>query len=289
MPKNYFILAPSAEIAKTIPADITIEAEYGSVVIEGNIYTAAHHQAGMENVPAPCNDPNIPVIDKGIVLVSHLDLDTFGGCLRTCSGFTELFDGSYKDFWNLAHFVDVNGPHKLGESGASSKDLLRLYAFWAWKKENVPRLSRDEQTDITHLVMTAGNIIELILEGDARLIRAGKEMMREEFALNETTFQEVRGEVIVRRTDEKTGFCNHLYTNNSGKSFKAVAAYNVDHGTITISLADPIEGVSCREVMQDLFGPEAGGHDGIAGSPREVKMSPGLFERAVNKLAELVH
>ena len=267
---------------------ITIEAEYGSVVIEGSIYTAAHHQKGMEHLPAPCNDQNIPRLKEGIVLVSHVDLDTFGGCLRTLDAFYGLFDGSYKGFWNLAHFVDINGPHKLAEARASSRDLLRLYAFWAWSKAHVPRFSRDEQTDITDIVYSAGRMIQEILEGNEVWIRAGKEMMREEMRLNETTFQETRGNLIVRQTNDNTGFCNHLYTDENGKPFKAVAAYNIDHGSITISLADPIEGVSCREVMQDLFGPEAGGHDGIAGSPREKKMSWMQFNQTVSKLSELV-
>lgn len=288
MSKITFILAPSADIAKSISADVTIEAEYGSVVIEGSVYTAAHHQKGMEDVPAPCNDPNIPKLSEGIVLVSHVDLDTFGGCLRTLDAFYGLFDGSYKKFWELAQFVDTNGPHKLRDAWASSKDILRLYAFWAWAKAHVPRFSRDEQTDITDIVYSAGRMIQEILAGNEVWIRAGKEMLREEMRLNETTFQEARGGVVIRQTNDETGFCNHLYTDKNGKAFKAVAAYNIDHGSITISLADPIKGVSCREVMQSLFGPEAGGHDGIAGSPREKKMSWGQFEKTASKLVELV-
>ena len=37
-------------------------------------------------------------------------------------------------FWELAEFVDLNGPHKLGQSGASEENLRRLYAFWAWSR-----------------------------------------------------------------------------------------------------------------------------------------------------------
>ena len=46
-------------------------------------------------------------------------------------------------------------------------------------------------------------------------------------------------------------------------------------GSITISLAEPITGVSCRAIVQIAFPDKnekgeflAGGHDGIAGSPR---------------------
>jgi hypothetical protein len=73
-----------------------VEAEYGSVVIEGTVYTAAHHQPSGPYVgdhvvpggrPAPCNDTAIPPVawdvEGGpVALVSHLDLDTVGGLLR---------------------------------------------------------------------------------------------------------------------------------------------------------------------------------------------------------------
>ena len=34
-----FILAPSAALAQEVDAQVTIEAEYGSVVAEGTVYT----------------------------------------------------------------------------------------------------------------------------------------------------------------------------------------------------------------------------------------------------------
>ena len=283
-----FILAPSAALANEVNANVTIEAEYGSVVAEGTVYTAAHHQAGMEHLPAPCNDQNIPVLDDGTVLVSHLDLDTFGGCLRTLASSNDLFNGNYQSFWNLAHFVDINGAHKLGQSGANDLDLLRLHAFWAWKRANVPYFSRDEVTDVSTFVSTAGDILRKIFAGDDALMDAGRKLIEDTKILNKNTFKDINGNVVVRVTDEEKGFCNHLYNTIEGQTFMAVAAYNKTYGTITVSLADPVEGVSCREVMQNLFGPEAGGHDGIAGSPREKQMTMEEFEQTANELSNLL-
>ena len=283
-----FILAPSAALAKEVDATVTIEAEYGSVVVEGSLYTAAHHQKGMENLPAPCNDPEMPTLEEGAVLVSHLDLDTIGGCLRTLRRCAFLFEEKYEGFWKLAHFVDINGPHKLLNSGASSKDLLRLYAFWAWSKAELPRFSQESLSDVSRYIISAGVAIRQIFKNDTVLVNAGKEMLRDENSLNVATLQEVRGGVLLRKTNDSTGFCNHLYTDTGGQPFKAVASYNTTQGSITISLADPIEGVSCRDVMQNMFGPEAGGHDGIAGSPREKEMTYLQFEGVANKLSELV-
>tara|TARA_X000000950_G_scaffold280092_1_gene374010 strand:+ start:114 stop:983 length:870 start_codon:yes stop_codon:yes gene_type:complete len=283
-----FLHAPSATLAKGVDAHVTIEAEYGSVVAEGSIYTAAHHQAGMEHLPAPCNDSDIPTLEEGVVLVSHLDLDTFGGCLRTLGSFSDLFNGSFQGFWNLAHFVDVNGAHKLGQSGATEEDLNRLHSFWASVKNALPRFPRDRVVDITDYVHIAGDALRKILSGDVELLTAGIQMREATTALNTATFERVKGDVILRVTDDDTGFCNHLYSTTSGEAYKAIAAYNKDAGSITISLADAIDGVSCRTVMQDLFGSEAGGHDGIAGSPREQFMTYHQFESTADSLSELI-
>tara|TARA_B100000131_G_scaffold163610_1_gene158218 strand:+ start:825 stop:1742 length:918 start_codon:yes stop_codon:yes gene_type:complete len=279
------VLAPTADLAATVDAHVTVEAEYGSIVATGSVYTAAHHQKGMENLPAPCEDMNIPVLeDGGTVLVSHLDLDTIGGCLRAL-GSTLVNDDTYASFWKLAGFVDVNGPHKLAQANASEKDLSRLYAFWAWKQANVGRTSQDECTDVTDLIWQAEGVLDLILDGGdsndygsaTELLAAGAQMRADEAALNRSTFVEAGDNVIVRVTSfdpaDGQGFCNHLYVDTDGKPYAAVVAFAKCGGSITISLADAPEGVSCREVMQDMFGPEAGGHNGIAGSPRNERMS----------------
>ena len=278
------ILAPSADLASTINADVTVEAEYGTVVAEGTVYTAAHHQPGMENHPAPCNDPDIPALEDGIVLVSHVDLDTFGGCLRA-AGVTSLFNDAFQGFWNLAEFVDLNGPHKLGESGATPENILRLHAFWAWKEKVVPRFDTSRTHDVTSYVYQAGDALAFILTGDEAHLEAGRTMMARTQELNVGTFETVwSGGVVVRVTNDAHGFCNHLYDTPEGDAHAAVAAYNKDGGSITISLADTVEGVSCRDIMQGLFGPEAGGHEGIAGSPREQRMTEEDFDRACDAL-----
>ena len=88
--------APTADLARSIVLPVlTVEAEYGSYVCEGRFYTAAHHQGegpyagrhlpGHEGTgrPAPCNDDGITMIgEEDVVVVSHIDLDTLGGCLR---------------------------------------------------------------------------------------------------------------------------------------------------------------------------------------------------------------
>ena len=55
----------------------------------------------------------------------------------------------------------------------------------------------------------------------------------------------------------------------------AVVAFNTLNGSVTISFEDTPEGVSACEIAQTLWGMLAGGHKGIAGSPRGLRMELG--------------
>jgi hypothetical protein len=54
---------------------------------------------------------------------------------------------------------------------------------------------------------------------------------------------------------------------------EAVIAFNTKSGSITLSFAEETDPRNACELMQAVFGPEAGGHKGIAGSPRGVRQT----------------
>jgi len=287
--------APSAALAATVPATLTVEAEYGSVVAEGSRYTAAHHQAegpfaGRHIVaggrPSPCNDTNIPSTHGGeVVLVSHLDLDTVGGVLRSTLGQGHpLF--RHAGFWNLAEFIDVNGAHKISYADADEDDIRALYAWWAWAKTGLPRFPRDAVADVTSTLDEAGAVLDRILNDlDTSLLLAGDAFRADEAALNARTFLRREGDVLVRTAATAGDFCNHLYTDPSGAAARAVVCLNTAFRAVTVSIADPDrETVSCRELVQDLWGPESGGHKGIGGGPREIPFDETHLEAAVAEM-----
>jgi len=281
------LFAPTADLAKGTTADITVEAEYGSHVWEGSLFTAAHHQKDGPyrgrhqggDQPSPCNNHDIPLCPEGGVIgVSHFDLDTLGGVLRAM-GLPGFFGGRLASFWDLAEFVDVNGPHRLSESEASEEDLAYLHAFWAWSSAN-RNLQRglEAVTNVTTFFLDAEVALRAILQGDEALLAAGQEFREAGERLNADSFVDCDSGVVCR---VHPGFTNHLYVTPKGCVAKAVVAFNQAQGSITISLAQPVEGVSCREIVQDLWGPDAGGHDGIAGSPRGVRMRFGDLNSAL--------
>lgn len=250
----------------------TVEAEYGDFCVEGSRHTLAHHgpRTGQK---APCayGDEELRDVEITAVGLSHIDLDTIGGCLAL-EGMKR--SGDHEGFWRLAEFVDLNGPHKLALSGACEEDIARLYAYWAFSAVNRVHPDRDGTvSDVTEKVQDHFTAVLRILRDDKDYLTEGATFRAAEAKLNTDSFISEHAGIVVRVS---TGFVNHLYTTPAGTLGKAVVAFNTHTGALTTSLADPIPGVSCVTVMQQLFGPSAGGHTGIAGSPRGQRMS--LFD-----------
>lgn len=266
---------------------LTVEAEYGTTVVEGKAYTAAHHQtagskyAGDHVVtggrPSPCIDKSIPVLDPGegawIIGISHLDLDTIGGVLRALPAAADIFLPAHDGFWTLAAFLDVSGAHKMALAKAAEEDVERIYGWMAYSKQ-IPRLPLNVLTDATELVLGCLPVLRALLADDAELLQAGRDFREKVRELNEASFEYMTDDgMILRVAPGERDFVNQLYTAPDETLGVAVVAYNKHVGTITVSLESAIPGVSCRDVVQGLWGELAGGHAGIAGSPRGQIMS----------------
>jgi len=253
------LISSNPENLKSANPDITIEAEYGKILVKGSVLTLAHHGERSFN-PPPCVGDNLKLenINNMTIGISHIDLDTIGGIMRVtdCKPQQDWF-------WELAGLIDVNGIHKLSKFSQSynSIEVDRLNAFWCWSESSRFCAPRDGSVvDCTDFVNIAIKIIYDILNGDKELIKAGISWAKDKIKLDQESFIEQIGDVIVRKSEQ---FVNHLY-----RDAKAIVSFNLRTYGITISLADPIEGVSCCQVAQEVWGPEAGGHTGIAGTPR---------------------
>jgi hypothetical protein len=295
-----YLLVPRHDLVATVGTpELTVEAEYGSQVVKGSLYTAAHHGApGTEyegrhtkkdgGRPSPCNDTNIPVLSEGaLVVVSHLDLDTFGGCLRSHPLFQDLFTTLNDVFWGLAEFVDVSGPHCLNTAWHDELDKTRLRAFWAWSRVQ-PRQDLSRVTDVTNVIEAAGGILRRILADDEELLERGRAFAAEEADLDKGSFRLAiplgdpsdSSNVLLLRESEQ--FVNALYTTPQGFEAKVLIAYNPKIGSVTISVPRPNSRLNCRDAMQEVFGPLAGGHATIAGTPRGVSHSWSDVDKLVN-------
>ena len=268
------LMAPTWELAQTLDAEVTVEAEYGANIKEGTKKTLAHHSGKYKGGPAVSTVKPAP-IGSGTILVSHLDLDTIIACMDLMGMGDKISDS----FRKISGHVDVKGPHRLGELDLSKEDEEKIHAWWA-KEEALERKPRDKISDVTEDIKKAGDTISKIMAHDPEHIERGKNLKEKGVALEKESFDKVVGDVIVRKSGQ---FVNHLY-NHEGKTYKGVSAFSTKFKSVTISLEGPVPGVSCAKIVQGLWGPEAGGHDGIAGSPRGKDMTEKDAEDAAEAL-----
>lgn len=297
-PSNLIVLhAPTWEIARVLRPDITVEAEYGDHVATGRLYTAAHHQprgpfAGRHIVeggrPSPCNDTDIPVLeDGGMILLSHLDLDSVGGTLRAVPGTADLFSES--TFWQLAEYADTHAPHLFHRCSFRDEDVTRFWAYHEWLRHH-PRLPMDVASLVHVEVSASRKVLEGILSGDPALLEMGEKLKAHDAEMTVSSFVFASDGVILRHYDNPSDFVNHLYLDPRGNEHAAIVAWNRTTGSVTVSLSEPSKhpGVNCRDIVQSLWGPAAGGHPGCAGGPRGVRLGFGEADRAVRTMQELL-
>ena len=274
-----FISSVAAALNSTLTAfehTASVEAEFGDILVPGTLYTLAHHGARSVN-PVPCTLGN-EMFEKGrgeleAIGLSHLDLDALGGVLALLGVKPEA-----PSFWELAGKVDVNGLHKLAKLGGSAQDIARLHAWHAWSEQHrcfPPRPKANEAwgvsderwvSEIGAFVEQARLALVSILKDDPEMLAAGVALEAKNEALNKSSFVEMKDGVVYRRSE---AFVNHLYTiPNFEVVARACVSYNPKTKAVTLSLADPIKGISCGDIAKQMWGEQAGGHAGIAGGPR---------------------
>ena len=268
--------------------DATVEAEYGNRVIQGREVTLAHH-GDLAGHPAPCNDPAavpLPAGRETTILVSHLDLDAMGGILAL-----EGQKPEDPEFWKAAEFIDVNGPHHIHELPERVQD--KLNAFYAYvadvrSRYNIGR--HTEAVEVTGQVKDYGAALEKIVDErapeHAAMIERGREWQRETTkAVEDCLVQETD---TVRVFSTNGPFCGGAYYSPARqKIIPAVITYNERFKSISLSFADGGRAHSAKKIVQELWGPGAGGRDGIAGSPRGQEMTMDDLTAVFGKVMEL--
>lgn len=263
--------------AQIVPT-ATVEAEYGEKVIKGEQVTLAHHIKEYENNPAPCNTPDVPILaDDSTIVVSHLDLDTLGGIAA-------LMGRKKEDakFWKTAEFIDLNGPHNLFQVEEETRKKYIAYQAYQANHRN-PRFT--EITDVTDIVLEHLGIIDRVIDGDKTLIQEGMEWDEETKKKIEECLVFENDNVRVFNSPEGV-FCSAAYySEKQGKVIPSTVTRNGKFKSVTVAMADGGKKVSAKKLVQELWGDEAGGHPGIAGSPRGQEMT----EKDMQQLANIVN
>lgn len=296
--KVHIVAASNPDKLQAARPVVTIEAEYGDRVVEGSKLTLAHH-GPREGNECPCVAKMIKgdladeivqdVFETRTIGLSHTDLDSVGGILRVVECHPDLKGWKLGEdsFWQLAAFVDMNGAHKLDESGADDMSIQQLWAWWAWERENPCYPNRDGSvTDINDWVLKAATTLAQIFwvfgsPAGTQRINAGTRFREAEEKLSADSFMELTENGCCVRVAPT--FVNHLYATPAGPA-KAIVAYDTRKGMITVSRVDDSVKFNARKLVQQLWGKEAGGHDGIAGSPRGHRMTAADLAEARNRV-----
>lgn len=266
------ILCPTLDSTQGLNPDATVEAEYGDVCVEGTQVTLAHHGSRSAN-PAPCNTEVEP-LEGGTILVSHLDLDTIGGIMALTGDKMED-----KEFWEAAEFIDVNGSHHIHEFPQEIQDQLN--AVYAWNASQA-RVRYTEATDVTQQVVDNYTMLSAVLDEahpqHNSMIQKGKDWERDVTQAVQDKLVKETSNMRIFRTDGV--FCSgSYYSPEQDKVLQATVVFNEKYKSITVAFEDGGKNISARDIVQKLWGPEAGGRDGIAGSPRGREMTEDDFSR----------
>lgn len=260
----------------------SVEAEYGDKVILGEVATLAHHTEEYKNNPAPCNTENVPVLDENsTIVISHIDLDTLGG-ISALMG-RKIDD---KEFWKAAEFIDLNGPHNLYRVNPEVRQ--RYVAYQAYQTANrAPRIT--EITDVTESVMEKLDVVDKAIKGDKELVETGKKWDEEVKSKIEACLVYENENVRIFNSPEGV-FCSaSYYSEKQGKVIPATVTLNGRFKAVTMALENGGKEISAKEMVQSIWGPEAGGHKGIAGSPRGQEMTEADLEKLAKVLNEKIN
>lgn len=261
--------------------DASVEAEYGSMIIEGDVITLAHHTQKYKDYPAPCMQEVEKISDNSNVVISHIDLDTLGG-IATLMGIKPIDD----EFWSSCEFIDLNGPHHLYELNESIRNKIIAYEAYA-AMNHMDKVM--DITDVTSIVLDRIEVIRKIINNDSELINNGIYFYNKEQAEIESCLLCENDNVRVFYSPNGV-FCNgNYFSTRLNKVIPYIVSYNGFYHSISCSSENGGKIISCRLIMQKLFGCEAGGHDGIAGSPRNMHMNKGDFIKVINEVNNLVN
>lgn len=276
------ILCPTYEIAASQPQpDYSVEAEYGALHIEGRLETLAHHDIRSDN-PAPCvTDVKSYEDVGGTIMISHIDTDTLGGIMAITGD-----KPNDPEFWEGAGHIDVAGPHHIHELSQDVQDKLNaVYAYGYERNEGRPSERVAEAKDVTDIVKEYYDVFNKILDREHpehdELIEKGREYAKG--MQHEIESRCVFENDFIRAFVTDGYFCAAgYYSEQQDKVIPATVTFNERLNSITVAFADGGQALSAKDIVQELWGPEAGGHTGIAGSPRGAEMTKDDFEQVQN-------
>lgn len=244
--------------------------------------------ADLAGIPRNRPDQSCVLPDSTAVIgVSHWDWDTAGGVFGLLG--VKPCHGLWPKVWQSVAFTDERGPHRAEEFIEYTEvrpvvDAMRAYA-------SANRITTPRETTAVDITERAVGYSNFLTELDQELERAASfgfalktqgayldsglplleaglryHIAQQDLEADSYVASFGGGRILLRASDR---FVNHLYRHEN-RVAPIVIGFNTVQGSITLSFEnlDAQSGLSASELMRLYFGDRAGGHRGIAGSPR---------------------
>ncbi len=242
---------------------VTVECEYGLEVVEGQLHTMAHHVPGWETAPSlQMNIKSFKFDQDDYIMISHLDLDTICGIMAAIGEYNVS-----EDIKKGVNYVDCNGQQHLFDTEVSEEAREFILSYIGYAQKNRAPFGVE---DVTEYVSDAISSLRT-----REYYEAGKAFVENRKAEAEASVVSTLGSIalIEQKTDSTAFGLNSEYI-LGGKEYDYVIVFSNKFKSVTISARrgsnDP---KNMAELVRVVFGPEADGHHGIAGSPRGKEFS----------------
>lgn len=205
------------------------------------------------------------VEDENEIIINYFDISVL-------SKISSLLGRKKKDvvFWNVAECIGLKDFYNLYKI----EDKLREKCVAYFAYQDAHRIDNvTERYEITDIVLKYLETIDKIIDGDEKLIKQGQKWEKE-FRTKISTHLIYENENI-RVFNVSKIFFNSLiyYSEEQEKVIPCIIMRDEKNKAISISMADDGEEFSAKKIVQELWGNEAGGYEGIATSPRGQKMT----------------
>lgn len=128
-------------------------------------------------------------------------------------------------------------------------------------------------------------IIDKVIDGDKTLIQEGSKWSEETKKKIEDCLVFENDNVRVFNSPEGVFCSESYYSEKQGKVIPSTVTRNANLKSVTLAMADRGKRVSAKELVQQLWGNEAGGLRRIAGSPRGQEMT----QKDIKQLVKIIN
>ena len=290
------IIAKNIQDARNIAAKyknkskvVAIEAEWGDDALEEPLVDLSiNHHGSRSHNPCPAEigikRPDIlnsSFKENTIYIVSHLDADTIMG-LMWLEGAIQNSEEINK-LSEMIAYSDKNGYHNAEKLYSNIKDT-EIYKKWITMGYVFSRNSKSSPGDITNKV---NGIIYAIRNIIYHKDITNTVVYKEATEWNKNKTKNAR-KALVYKSKDILGFSGKLfYCNNynllEDKQRDIVIQFDTEYKNILISVINKTTAIKyfgeqgVISVLQEFFGPGAGGHTTIGGAPRNKKYSEKEF------------